>query len=161
MFARRSVCCDAGECVRDRSTFVRVCACVGVVVCVAWLLWRPGCHGCERWTVGRGVWPGVCGRRQWVSGSAGGVECGRQQRAAAHRLCVGGRGCGCGRMRWAGVRGGVGGRDVWAAGAVWSACGGRAVCGCEECEEPAVWCVVGMLVGMVCCVMGGMSCDGG
>ncbi len=28
------------------------------------------------------------------------------------------------------------------------------MCGCEECEELAVWCVVGMLVGMVCCVMG-------
>ncbi len=35
------------------------CVRVRLVVCVACLLWRPGCHGCERWTVGRGVWCGL------------------------------------------------------------------------------------------------------
>ena len=117
VFARRSVCCDAGECVRDRST--SVCFCVRVAVCVAWLLWRPGCHGCERWTVGRGVWPGVRGRRQYVSGCAGGVECGQQQRAAAHGLCVG-----VGVVVVAGCDGQVW-EAVWAAGT----CGRLVRCG--------------------------------
>ncbi len=31
------------------------------------------------------------------------------------------------------------------------------VCGCEECVEPAMLCVFGMMMGMLLCV-GGMSC---
>ena len=120
----RSGCVCAAKCVLRRR---RVCErqvdirvfCVRVVVCVAWLLWRPGCHGCDRWTVGRGVWPGVRGRRQVVSGCAGGVECGRQQRAAAHRLCVG-----VGVVVVAGCDGQVW-EAVWAAGT----CGRLVRCG--------------------------------
>ncbi len=144
---RRRVC--------ERQVDIRVCArACGCVCCVpavaTWLLWLRTVDGGTRrvawraWTTTGGKWlRGRCG--VWATAAGG----------RAPTVCWGrGWGCGCSRMRWACVGGGVGSRDVWAAGAVWAVCGGRVVCGFEECDEPAVWCVVGMLVGMECCVMG-------
>ncbi len=101
---------------------VRACGCVCCVAVVAtWLSWLRTVDGGTRrvawraWTTTGGKWlRGLCG--VWATAEGG----------RAPVVCRG-RGCCCSRMRWDGAGVGVGGRDVWAAGAVWAACGGRAV----------------------------------
>ena len=147
--------CLRGECVLrrrrvcERQVDIRVCvrAC-GCVCCVAvvatWLSWLRTVDGGTR----RVVWPGVRGRRQYVSGCAGGVECGRQQRAAAHGLCVG---VGVVVVVVAGCDGPVW-EAVWAAGAVWRRVEAGLCEGVRSVKSQLSGCVVGMLVGMVYCV---------
>ncbi len=55
VFARRDVCCDAGECVRGRSTSVCVCVCV-------WLCVLRGCCGDVLvMAANGGRWDAACG----------------------------------------------------------------------------------------------------